>query len=434
MEAILSIYSLFLAHPAVSTDTRKIPSGSLFFALKGDRFNGNAFAAEALKKGAAYAIIDEEEYATDDRCLLVDNVLKTLQELARHHRRVLNPVVIGLTGSNGKTTTKELMHQVMKAKFNTLATEGNLNNHIGVPLTLLKLKPEHTHAIIEMGANKKGDIDELVTIAEPNLGIITNIGKAHLEGFGGETGVEMGKTELFYFLFKNRGKVLASVHEEKVVRHTGKLDVIYYGCNALPKFVSGNFDDARLIHDTPEIEFELGGKSYTSHLGGVYNFKNILTAIALGRYFAIENDTIGRQIASYVPSNMRYQWVEKNSNRYLLDAYNANPDSMTEAIRNFEALEGQSKICILGDMFELGEASPAEHRKIADLAGSMHFESVLLCGKAFAGVPVTGKHVMQFDSFEALQSHYTAAEYRNKTILIKGSRGMQMERLLNENK
>ncbi len=430
MESIAPLYSLFQAHPFISTDTRSILPDSIFFALKGDRFNGNLFAAEALGKGAAFAVVDEGEYALNDRYILVNNVLATLQELARHHRRMLNPLVIALTGSNGKTTTKELMHQVMKASFNTLATEGNLNNHIGVPLTLLKLTPQHTHAIIEMGANKKGDIDELVTIAEPNMGIITNIGKAHLEGFGGETGVEKGKTEMFYYLFRTRGKVLASVHEEKVIKHTGKLDVTYYGCNSLPKFVSGDFHDARMMHDTPDIAFELEGKTYTSALGGSYNFKNILTAIAVGKYFGIDTDIIGRQIAAYIPSNMRYQWLEKDGNRYLLDAYNANPDSMSEAIHNFDRVQATGKIVILGDMFELGDSAAAEHQKTAWLAQDMDFESVLLCGNAFSAVQVTKRHVKQFDSYEKLENYFRTATGSGKTILIKGSRGMKLERLL----
>jgi UDP-N-acetylmuramoyl-tripeptide--D-alanyl-D-alanine ligase len=429
MILLSDLYQLFLMNPVVSTDTRGITEGCMFFALKGPNFNGNRFAVQALEKGAAFAVIDEAEFKTDERMILVDDVLKILQDLARYHRLHLNPVVIAITGSNGKTTTKELLNAVLSPHFETLATTGNLNNHIGVPLTLLKLKPEHTHAIIEMGANKVGDIAELVEIARPSYGIITNIGKAHLEGFRGETGVARGKSEMYYFLFKTGGIAFVNVHEEKTVSLSPRLKTVYIGCRSLPAFVSGNFNDALLVKDNPSIHFELGNKNYSSSLSGIYNFQNILMAIGVGKYFGIDPEQIGQSISEYIPQNMRHQWVEKNGNRILLDAYNANPDSMRKALENFSRLEASNKIVILGDMFELGNDSAAEHQAIADHIHALDIEEALIAGNYFAETR-TSSNTKKFKTFDELREYFDQQRYSGKTILIKGSRGMMMERLV----
>ena len=283
MISIPELHTLFEKNPFVCTDTRNISKGSMFFALKGGNFNGNKFAQEALKSGAAYAIIDEKEYYIDEHTILVYDVLTTLQDLATYHRELLNPMVIAITGTNGKTTTKELMQRVLSTRFKTLATIGNLNNHIGVPLTLLRLDKTHTHAIIEMGANHCNEIAELCAMAQPNIGFITNIGKAHLEGFGGEKGVERGKTELYYYLYKNNGIALVNRHEEKTVLYSIHNNSLYFSSLEEDK-------TAILMQESPQIEFQLDGENYTSVLSGEYNFYNILSAIALGKYFEIDSN------------------------------------------------------------------------------------------------------------------------------------------------
>ncbi len=423
MISIQDLYSIFLAHPGISTDTRKILPGGLFFALKGGNFNGNKFAAEALEKGAAYCIIDESDYLVNESTILVNDVLTSLQDLARYHRQNINPQIIAITGSNGKTTTKELVYRVLSSQFETLATEGNLNNHIGVPLTLLRLKETHTHAIIEMGANHRYEIEQLCAIAEPGFGLITNIGKAHLEGFGGEMGVARGKTELYYHLFRNSGKAFINLNEENTVIYSQHLQCIYF-----PAKIEDP-GSAKLISLSPEIEFELEGKNYKSALSGNYNFNNILSAISIGQYFGIEADKIGRAIVSYKPQNLRHQWVDWHSNKVLLDAYNANPDSMYHALKNFDTLDLTHKIVVLGDMFELGEDAKDEHQIIINAMAEYKFDEVLLCGELFSSAaPLNGVNV--FKDFDALQAYFSTQNFTDKTILIKGSRGMGMERLI----
>ncbi len=419
---LTDLYLLFIQNPIVCTDTRTISEGCLFFALKGDSFNGNKFASEALEKGAGYAIIDDENYFINNKTILVKDVLKTLQELAHYHRQKINPIVIAITGSNGKTTTKELIYKVLSQKHETLATAGNLNNHIGVPLTLLKLEEKHTHAIIEMGANHRHEIELLCSIASPKYGVITNIGKAHLEGFGGEEGVAKGKTELYYYLFKNKGKAFVNLFEENTVIFSKNNTCIYYSGE-------GEYSVASLLHDSPDIAFELSGHIYHSVLSGAYNFNNILTALAVGKEFNIEDEKIGEAIASYIPQNMRHQWLNWNENKVLLDAYNANPGSMIAALKNFDKLESSNKIVILGDMFELGNESRDEHQIVINYIGDYNFEEAIVCGKHFSTATALNA-VRQFDTFEALQNYFNSQNYHNKTILIKGSRGMKMERLI----
>ncbi len=423
MISIPELYQIFLQYPRVSTDTRNIQKGDLFFALKGGNFNGNKFASDALKDGAAYAIIDEPQLGSDERMLLVHDVLTTLQDLASHHRKQLNPIVIALTGSNGKTTSKELLHRVLSTSFETLATQGNLNNHIGLPLTLLRLEKKHTHAIIEMGANHRHEIETLCEIAQPNYGFITNIGKAHLEGFGGEVGVAKGKTELYYYLYKHEGTAFVNIHEEATVNYSQRNQCVYFSGDA------SEYQVARLITASPQIEFEVQGASFTANLGGNYNFNNMLFAIAAGKYFGIDAIKTGQAVATYLPQNMRHQWITWNSNNVLLDAYNANPDSMLAALQNFRELKMKGKIAILGDMFELGNESKDQHQIIINDIDENDFETVYLCGNHFAS-SVLLNGVKAFTTFEDLQSFFNQQAFQNKTILIKGSRGMQMERLI----
>jgi UDP-N-acetylmuramoyl-tripeptide--D-alanyl-D-alanine ligase len=423
MISIQDLHALFLLHPGISTDTRNIVPGSIFFALKGGNFNGNKFAVEALEKGAAYAIIDEHEYNINEKTILVKDVLTALQDLAKYHREQLNPVIIAITGSNGKTTTKELMQRVLATQFETLATQGNLNNHIGVPLTLLRLEKKHSFAIIEMGANHRYEIEQLCAIAQPDFGLITNIGKAHLEGFEGETGTARGKTELYFYLYQHHGKAFVNMHEEKTVIYSGHNDCILFSSD------KNKYNVATPTALSPQIEFELDGKNYTSILSGEYNFNNILSAVAAGKYFGIEAVKIGEAIASYVPQNLRHQWIEWSSNKVLLDAYNANPDSMYHALKNFEALKVEHKIVVLGDMFELGNAAKDEHQFIINSIEDYDFEEALVCGEFFsAATPLNG--VKQFKTFDELLDYFQKQNYQNKTILIKGSRGMKMERLI----
>ncbi len=423
MISIPELHTLFEKNPFVCTDTRNISKGSMFFALKGGNFNGNKFAQEALKSGAAYAIIDEKEYYIDEHTILVYDVLTTLQDLATYHRELLNPMVIAITGTNGKTTTKELMQRVLSTRFKTLATIGNLNNHIGVPLTLLRLDKTHTHAIIEMGANHCNEIAELCAMAQPNIGFITNIGKAHLEGFGGEKGVERGKTELYYYLYKNNGIALVNRHEEKTVLYSIHNNSLYFSSLEEDK-------TAILMQESPQIEFQLDGENYTSVLSGEYNFYNILSAIALGKYFEIDSKEIGEAVVSYIPQNMRHQWVQWGSNKVLLDAYNANPDSMEAALKNFHGLAASNKIVVLGDMFELGSETKDEHQIIINSIGDYNFEETYVCGTFFESSTLLNG-VKAFKTFEELKAYFNAQNYTQKTILIKGSRGMRMERLIN---
>ena len=423
MISIQDLYSKFLENPTISTDTRNIKPGSIFFALKGGNFNGNKFASEALEKGAGLAIIDENEYALNEKTILVNDVLTSLQDLAKYHRQQINPIIIAITGSNGKTTTKELMHRVLASQFETLATEGNLNNHIGVPLTLLRLEKKHTHAIIEMGANHRFEIEQLCAIAQPDYGFITNIGKAHLEGFGGEIGVARGKTELYYYLYKNNGKAFINMNEEKTMYYSRHLECIYFSS------AENEYRIASPISFSPKTEFELSGIKHISVLSGEYNFNNILAAIAMGNYFGIDAEKTGEAIASYIPGNMRHQWVDWNSNKVLLDAYNANPDSMYHALKNFDELESKHTIVVLGDMFELGNDAKDEHQVIINAIGDYDFEQALVCGEFFSAATALNS-VKVFKTFDELKDYFDKQNFKEKTILIKGSRGMKMERLI----
>lgn len=420
---IEQLHQCFLKHPQVCTDTRKISEDSLFFALKGDNFNGNTYAAEALRKGAAYAVVDESEYVVSDSYILVEDALQTLQDLSTFHRTSSDTKVIALTGSNGKTTTKELINTVLSKKYRCIATVGNLNNHIGVPLTLLSIKKDTEIAIVEMGANHQKEIEFLCKIAQPDFGYITNFGKAHLEGFGSEDGVIKGKSELYDHLIAKGKSIFMNADDpvqfEKLDGYTKK-----FGFSTDKR----EFYRISFVSANPFVKINVEELIITSQLIGSYNFTNCAAAIVMGKYFNVNLKDIKNGIEGYSPKDNRSQILEKNGHPIILDAYNANPTSMTAALENFKGMEGESKIAFLGDMFELGETAATEHQAIADLAAEMQFEEVFLIGGNFYK---TVTPLKKFESFEALSKHLIEKPLATKgTLLIKGSRGMALERVL----
>lgn len=424
------LYSLFLQHPAVSTDTRTITPGCIFFALKGGNFNGNRFAKDALGKGAALAVIDEAEFASGEQTLLVPDVLKALQDLARYHRVELGKKglkVFGLTGSNGKTTTKELLARVLAQKFRTLYTQGNLNNHIGVPLTLLQLNDSHEMAVIEMGANHQGEIAELSAIALPEFGLITNVGLAHLEGFGGPEGVLKGKSELFAHLATMNGTAFVLADDPRLLERSEKLKRVTYGTKGTAD-VNGTLTEA-----DPFVRFawetKAGGKhEIQTQLVGAYNLPNLVAACAAGNYFGISAEKIAEALSNYTPSNNRSQAETRGTNRLILDCYNANPSSMAAAIDNMAAMEAEKKMLVLGDMFELGESSAEEHQRVVDrIAEKLPDAVTLLVGKNFAATQDDIGAVRLADA-DAATEWLKAHLPEHTLVLIKGSRGMKMER------
>lgn len=418
------IYRLYLKHPRVSTDSRKVLADSLFFALKGPNFNGNAFAGEALRKGAAYAVVDEQAHAAGDNRILVPDVLACLQQLGTYHRRRSPATVIALTGSNGKTTTKELIAAVLARKFRTLATEGNLNNHIGVPLTLLRLTPETEMAVIEMGANHQREIAFLSSLAEPDLGYITNFGKAHLEGFGGVEGVIRGKSELYDYLTGN-GKMAFINADDPIQREKLHGYVKKVGFSTSPG--QGYYQIEDLGAD-PFVRLRVEGTEIDTRLGGAYNFSNCAVAVAIGKYFGVPMPEIKAAIEGYVPQNNRSQSLKIRDLEIFLDAYNANPSSMAAALRHLGGLKGGRKVAILGDMFELGAEAGKEHQAMADLAEQQGLDEVYLVGREFAR---TRPGAPRFESFEALADFLKAHPIQGPaTVLIKASRGMALERVL----
>ncbi|HBF20872.1 MAG: UDP-N-acetylmuramoyl-tripeptide--D-alanyl-D-alanine ligase [Owenweeksia sp.] len=417
------LYDAFVASKGISTDTRSITPGSIFFALKGANFNGNEFAGQALEDGAVLAIIDEEKYSGPNR-VLVHNSLDTLQELAKFHRQQLSIPVIGLTGSNGKTTTKELMYAVLCCRYKTLATKGNLNNHIGVPLTLLNIRDEHEMAIIEMGANHQGEIAFLSSICKPDIGYITNFGLAHLEGFGGKEGVIKGKSELYAFLRANQKKVLVNADDPIQMEKTEGLERFTFGMDEKDHdlhFKSINPAD-------PFLALEYEGLAFRSNLTGKYNASNLAAAISIGKYFDVPLDKAQEAIANYHPTNNRSQVQETERNTLVVDAYNANPSSMEAALRNFAEFPGNPKWVILGDMFELGEYEAEEHNRIAKLLTELNLNEAILIGKAF--MTTTAGNPTKFETTEALLDYLKQVKPEGCTILIKGSRGMRLERTL----
>lgn len=422
---LIDLYDLFIHHPAITIDSRNCPMGSIFFALKGERFDGNRYAGQALAAGCAYAVIDNPEYEEGERTILVDNVLKTLQQLAHHHRKILGIPVIGITGTNGKTTTKELLAAVLSTKFNTLYTEGNLNNQIGVPLTLLRLNHDHEMAVIEMGASHPGDIKELVDIVHPNYGIITNVGRAHLEGFGSFDGVIRTKGELYDYLRHAKGKIFINRENPYLQPIAKGIEQITYGYDD-QAFASG-----QVVSSAPFLVFnwKQQGKIHTveTHLIGAYNLDNVLAAVAVGRYFKIPAERISRAIAAYEPTNHRSQLMRTEANVLIIDAYNANPSSMKVALDNFIALPEGPKAVILGDMKELGPDSEALHREVARQIRTAGFDRVFLCGEEFARA---GEPFDTFPSTEALMEELRQRPLRGYHVLIKGSHGMGLERIV----
>lgn len=421
---IAELYKCFMECGKVTTDSRNCPEGSMFIALKGETFNGNAFAAQALKQGCRYAVIDESEYAGEGT-ILVDNCLQALQQLANYHRRQLKTPVIGITGTNGKTTTKELISTVLSRKFNTLYTEGNFNNHIGVPLTLLRLTKEHEMAVVEMGANHPGEIKTLVHIAEPDYGIITNVGKAHLQGFGSFEGVIRTKGELYDFLRDKGGATIFIQNENPYLNGIAEgLTCVRYGQTA------GLYVSGELISCSPFLSFRWTAEGVShevnTHLIGSYNLDNMLAAAAIGRYFGVSDDDISSALASYLPHNNRSQLKETADNKLIVDAYNANPTSMMAALKNFRQVEAPHKMVILGDMKELGEASREEHQKVVDYLKECGFDRVVLVGPEFAAATHSYQTFQHVDEVLADIRMHKPQEYY---ILIKGSNSMKLSQL-----
>jgi UDP-N-acetylmuramoyl-tripeptide--D-alanyl-D-alanine ligase len=422
---IEQLYAVFRQYPSVQTDTRKLKQGDLFFALKGPNFNGNVFAEQALAAGAAYAIIDEAEYQVNSQYILVQDVLTTLQFLALHHRKQFNIPIIAITGSNGKTTTKELVYAVLNSTYKTYTTQGNLNNHIGVPLTLLAIKPDAEMAVIEMGANHQKEIESYCKYTLPTHGIITNCGKAHLEGFGGVEGVRKGKGELYDYLKANNGAAFVMWDYDYLQQMSkGIHSIIKYGTEAAD--IEGN-----VIESEPFLEVKMTKgvniERIKTQLVGAYNLPNVLVAATVGTYFKIPDVIIKKTIEAYTPSNSRSQLIEQGTNKIILDAYNANPSSMRLAIENLGRMEGKNKIALLGAMAELGNESMAEHQGIINLLVDQKFTDVVLVGGDFEKIP------HPFHSLEnatAAKQWLQAKAPQNSIILIKGSRSMQMEKVL----
>ncbi|MCM4151893.1 UDP-N-acetylmuramoyl-tripeptide--D-alanyl-D-alanine ligase [Arenibacter sp. N53] len=419
---IEQLHQLFLEFPQVCTDTRKISPNCIFFALKGDNFNGNTYALEALKKGASYAVIDEGETAGKTKLILVKDVLTTLQNLAQFHRNYCTAKVIGLTGSNGKTTTKELITAVLSRKYKTIATKGNLNNHIGVPLTLLSISTDTEMAIVEMGANHPKEIDFLCKLAMPDYGYITNFGKAHLEGFGSEEGVIKAKSELYDHLIA-RGKSIFFNADDPIQKDKLGSVVKKYGYSQ----EDNQSYWIKLISADPFVKIAVGDTNIHTQLVGRYNFTNCCAAILIGHYFNVDLDKIKEGLENYAPQNNRSQIINKNGHHIILDAYNANPTSMAAALESFQQLKANHKIAFLGDMFELGKTAEKEHQEISDLVTNMNFDQVYLIGENF--FKTKGK-LNKYKSFDQLRKTLKNSTLEHATILIKGSRGMALERIL----
>lgn len=418
------LYKLFQKHRTVCTDSRQVTPDSIFFALKGDNFDGNRYACEAIKAGAACAVIDETQFAADHRCLLVDDVLSTLQQLANYHRMNLDIPVIGITGSNGKTTTKELLAAVLSAKFKTRFTAGNLNNHIGVPLTLLSVSNDDQMAVVEMGANHQGEIAQLCAIAQPNIGLITNIGRAHLEGFGGFDGVIKAKTELYHHLKASHGVVFVNADDPVLMHHSSGIKRITYGSDA------GADYRGTVVQDGPMLVFSFShqGTNYRvgTNLIGRYNFANAMAAVAVGLEQGVAAADVVSALEGYRPTNNRSQWITTQRNHVVMDAYNANPSSMEAALAVFATLEtDRHRVMILGEMLELGEDSSHEHDKILQKAMHLHPARLILVGDGYKGL-----HREWYPNVQALAGELGKAPISQALILVKGSRGNRLETIL----
>lgn len=433
MNSIESIYQLFKQHPNIVTDSRKVVPGCLFFALKGERFNGNDFAAQAIADGAAYAIVDEAVGGPAGKCVQVDDVLTTLQHLATHHRRQFNIPVLAITGSNGKTTTKELVSAVLASHYPTHFTKGNFNNHIGVALTLLAMPDKTEIAVIEMGANHPGEIDFLCRIAEPTHGLITNVGKAHLEGFGGFEGVKRTKSELYRYLIEQNGLVFINADEPFLsALASGNRVRLFYQQSENPDPANVPFE-VKLVTEVPFLEVAFLGENgqlthVKSQLIGQYNFNNIMTAVVIGKYFKVPAEKIKAAIESYVPSNNRSQLKTIGTNTFILDAYNANPTSMKTAVVSFSSMPAEHKVAILGAMKEMGEYSDEEHLAMAEFATNCGFDIVVLVGEEFRqAAEKTG--AIFFEDTVQLKAWFNDLQFSNTHFLVKGSRSVGLERI-----
>jgi UDP-N-acetylmuramoyl-tripeptide--D-alanyl-D-alanine ligase len=422
---IPELYKIYQQYPSIQTDTRKLKQGDIFFALKGPNFNGNTFANAALEQGAAYSVVDEAPAQPHPNIIVVDDVLATLQALAKHHRQQFKVPFIAITGSNGKTTTKELVHAVLSSTFKTYTTQGNLNNHIGIPLTILQVKQDAEMAVIEMGANHQKEIASYCVYTLPTHGIITNCGKAHLEGFGGEEGVRKGKGELYDFLRDNGGTVFAMWDYEYLREMSrGINEIIKYGTKDAD--VAGNISKSEPFL---EVSINKGANIplISTKLVGGYNLPNVLVAVAVGKYFGVSDEKIKSSIEGYTPSNSRSQLIEKGGNKIILDAYNANPSSMRLAIENLAKLPGNNKVLMLGGMAELGEGSVQEHQNIVDLISQYEWKDVVLVGGDFLKI----EHPFySFKNSGEAAGWYKQQQLKDSYILIKGSRSMQMEKVL----
>lgn len=427
----MDLYSLFLKYPHVCTDTRSVVADSLFFALRGKNFNANVFAGQALELGCAYAVVDDAQYAVNDRFILVENVLKTLQNLANTHRKMWGKTVIGITGTNGKTTTKELIANVLSEKYNVLYTQGNLNNHIGVPLNLLQLTENHEIAVIEMGANHLYEIAELCAIAEPDFGLITNVGCAHLEGFGSFEGVIQTKSELYEWI-SNNGKFIFINSDNEFLekmaasKHIDKNKLINYSLKNKKSYFFGEITDSSFFL---KMNIKIGEQKAVirTNLIGTYNAENVLAAACTGNYFGIDIEKIKFALQKYKPKNNRSQYLETKRNVLIIDAYNANPSSMYEAVTNFEKMKAEGKIVILGDMHELGAESHCEHQKIVHLLEKCQFDNCFLIGENFSQ---TNTHFQTFTNIDNFIIYLKDNDLCDCNILLKGSRMVKLEKTI----
>ena len=424
-DIILSLYERYLVHRSITTDSRRVPPQAIFFALQGANFDGNAFAEQALEQGAAYAVIDNAQYKKDDRYILVDNVLEALQQLAKHHRRQLNIPVIGITGSSGKTTTKELIQAVLSCRYVTTATKGNLNNHIGVPLTVLAIDDSVEMAIVEMGANHVGEIAQLCEIAMPTHGLITNIGHVHIEGFGSFEGVIKGKSELYNYLHQHQGVVFVNSTDpvlKKASKHLNQ-PITY------PQ--QEDFYHCQLVEESPSVVYRSENEEVTtSHLLGKYHFYNIATALCVAKYFEVDETKANEAIQNYQPDNNRSQLVKRGSNTILLDAYNANLDSMKGAIEALQRIPSAHKVLILGEMAELGEEAQAAHQEIGHFTTQAIYKAVLLCGSHMMAAKAANPNALYFPEKEDLLNFLGKQKFENTAFLIKGSRSLALETVL----
>lgn len=426
MTSIQKLYQRFIEAKKVTTDTRNCPQGSIFFALKGDHFDGNLFASQALENGCSYAVVDNPDVVQGNNFLLVDDVLSTLQALAKEHRKHLDIPIIGITGTNGKTTTKELMAAVLSKKYKVLYTQGNLNNHIGVPLTLLRIGKEHEMAIIEMGANHPGEIGFLCDIALPNHGLITNIGKAHLEGFGSFEGVIQTKSELYRHLKAHQGHAFVNRDNALLFDLSDQLEITFYGTTKT-SHMCGNLVSCEPFLKVQWLDPKHGTQQAQTQLIGAYNLENILAAVCVGQFFYVSNAQIVEALETYTPGNNRSQFKQTENNALIIDAYNANPTSMMAAIDNFKNIGNPHKAVILGSMKELGDQSMEEHQKVIQALRQTQVDLVFLIGREFeaCGSPFE-TFVSTNDFLKFLQQH----PIQNHLILIKGSRSNQLETLI----